>query len=354
MKITFCLPQPGNNPIGGYKVVYEYANRLEKLGNKVTIVYDCNRLFYRNNIDFIRLLKIFIKYNRNKSWFKLNRKIKLKYALHGIENRYFPNADYVVATAVETVEPILSLNKLKGEKIYFIQDIENWRLGDDYVNSTYSMPFAKMIVISNWIKKRVDKYASTPSIVINNGLDFDKLGIINDIEDRNPYTVSMLYHALAHKGSKYGLQALYKLKKEIPELTVEMFGAPEKPKNLPEWIHYTRRANAEEVKNIYNSTAIFLSSTINEGFGLTGAESMACGCALVSTNYEGVKEYAENGENSVLCPVKDSDSLCFAMKELMYNDKKRISIAKRGYQDIQKLNWDKSVRKFMNVLKDKG
>lgn len=355
MKITFCLPQPGNNPIGGYKVVYEYANRMAALGNKITIVYDCNRLFHKDKSDFIRLLKIFIKYNRNKSWFKLNNKIKLKYALHGIKNEDFPEADYVVATAIETVEKIMDLKKSKGEKIYFIQDIENWRVGDDYVNSTYAQPFHKKIVISNWIKKRVDKYSvNGPAIVINNGLDFKKLGVVNEIEYRNPYTVSVLYHALEHKGSKYAIAALIKLKRDIPELKVEMFGAPERPLDLPEWIHYTRRASAEQVKNIYNSTAIFLSSTINEGFGLTGAESMACGCALVSTNYEGVKEYAEDGENAILCPVRDAESLYLAMKDLMVNGEKRIRIAKTGYKDVQKLNWNESVNKFIEVLKDKG
>ncbi len=39
MKITFILPGPGCTPVGGYKVIYEYANRLAKLGNEVTVVH---------------------------------------------------------------------------------------------------------------------------------------------------------------------------------------------------------------------------------------------------------------------------------------------------------------------------
>ena len=37
--ITFLLPAPLKTPAGGYKVVYEYANRLVDSGFKVNIVY---------------------------------------------------------------------------------------------------------------------------------------------------------------------------------------------------------------------------------------------------------------------------------------------------------------------------
>ena len=39
MKITFCLPSFAEHPIGGFKMVFEYANRLSKNGHKVNIVF---------------------------------------------------------------------------------------------------------------------------------------------------------------------------------------------------------------------------------------------------------------------------------------------------------------------------
>lgn len=349
MRITFCLPQPGKNPIGGYKVFYEYANRLTTKGYAVCIVYDCSQLFYRDKSDFIRLLKIHIKYNRNFSWFKLDRKIKLKYALHGINNESVPDADIIIGSAIRTIEPILKLSGNKGKKIYFIQDIENWKHSDEYVNSTYAMPFEK-IAISKWIKNRVDLYSETPATLINNGLDFSILGVKTPVEKRNTHTVSMLYHLQEHKGSKYGIQALMLLKKEIPDLHVEMFGAPDRPADFPEWINYTKQATAEQVAEIYNKTSIFLCPTINEGFGLTGAESMACGCALVSTNYDAVSEYAENDVNSILCDSKNADLLYLSMKKLIDDNELRISIAKAGSESVKKLNWDDAVKKLETVF----
>ena len=349
MNITFCLLQPGNHPIGGYKVIYEYANRISQKGHNVCIVYDCSRLFYKDKFDFIRILKIHIKYNRNKSWFKLDKRVKLRYALHGINNESITDSDFIIGSAIETIEPIYDLSKKKGIKIYFVQDIENWRYPDEYVNKTYSWPFIK-IAISNWIKDRVDRYSKTSTTVINNGLDFSLLRIVTPIAERNPHSVSMLYHALEHKGSKYGLEALIMLKKDIPDLTAEMFGAVEKPTDLPEWINYTKQATAKQVAEIYNKTSVFLCPTINEGFGLTGAESMACGCALVSTEYTGVKEYAVNKVNSLLCDTKNAAALYKNMKILMNDNELRIRLSNQGHKDIQKLDWNISVNKFIDVL----
>ncbi len=351
MRITFCLPQPGNHPIGGYKVIYEYANRLFRKGYQVNIVYDCNRLFYKDKLNFIRRAKIMIKYNRRKSWFRLEKGIRLRYALNGINNEAFPDADYVVTSAIETVEGVYRLSPQKGKKIYFVQDIENWRLGDDYVNKTYALPFTK-IAISAWIKKRVDQFSETPTVVIPNGLDFDLLGVDCPIKTRKKASVSMLYHVLEHKGSKYGIEALLMLKKDFPELEAEMFGVPDRPADLPDWVHYTQKANSKQLKEIYNKTAIFICPTIYEGFGLTGAESMACGCALVTTDYEGAKEYAVNDRNAIICKTKDSNELYLAMKKLIENDEMRYRIAAAGAEDIKKLSWDRSIAAFEEVLKD--
>ena len=45
--VTFLLPHTGKNPVGGYKVVYEYANRLVNRGYKVNVVYTVT-LDYKN------------------------------------------------------------------------------------------------------------------------------------------------------------------------------------------------------------------------------------------------------------------------------------------------------------------
>ena len=46
MTISFLLPGPSIYPAGGYKVIFEYANRLAQEGYKVNVVY-AGSLFWR-------------------------------------------------------------------------------------------------------------------------------------------------------------------------------------------------------------------------------------------------------------------------------------------------------------------
>ena len=66
MKIYFVLPQILRKPIGGYKIVYEYANRLSKEGHDIGILYlneNALKRFYIPNFirKIIDLKEIFYK-----------------------------------------------------------------------------------------------------------------------------------------------------------------------------------------------------------------------------------------------------------------------------------------------------
>ena len=78
---------------------------------------------------------------------------------------------------------------------------------------------------------------------------------------------------------------------------------------------------------------------------------MACGAAYVASDYGGVHEYTTDGRNVLLSAPKDVDGLVEHVAYLFDHDDKRIALAKQGYEDIQRLDWNKSVDKFENVMK---
>lgn len=47
MRICFVLPGVARQPVGGYKMAYEYANRLVKENHDVSILY-LNQDFLKN------------------------------------------------------------------------------------------------------------------------------------------------------------------------------------------------------------------------------------------------------------------------------------------------------------------
>lgn len=353
MKITFVLEGYPKYPVGGIKMVFEYANRFIVRGHEVSIVFDCSagaKGHQRIPCFFRHLCYNFLVWYYPK-WFNLNPKVHKICAYTGINDQEIPNADFVCATAVCTADDVAKLSINKGKKIYFIQGFENWgNWTADAVKETYCLGM-KNIVIAKWLEKIVQA-SGADCVLIPNGIDFDVFNIDIPIASRKGHTVSMLYHKQAHKGSVYGIAALKKLKERYPDLHATLFGVPKRLDDLPTWIHYIQSATQSQLRQVYNQSKIYLCPSIKEGFGLTGAEAMACGCAYVASDYGGVNEYTTDGRNVLLSPPKDVEGLVEHISYLFDHDDERIKLAQQGYEDIQSLDWNRSVDKFEAVLED--
>ena len=204
-------------------------------------------------------------------------------------------------------------------------------------------------VRANNIIKLLENTSNKP-ICLPNPIDTENFRVITPINERNPHTLGMLYHEGEHKGIPYALEAIDIVKKKYNDVVVNIFGVPNRPATLPDYFKYIQNANQKDLLKLYNETSIFVCATIDEGFGLTGAESMACGCALVSTAYDGVFEYAENGVNALLSPVRDSEALAENIIKLIENESCRQSLAQKASEMIRERSWDKTIQKLEIVL----
>lgn len=79
---------------------------------------------------------------------------------------------------------------------------------------------------------------------------------------------------------------------------------------------------------------------------------MACGAALVTTNFDGAKEYAKNEVNSLVVPVKDWDGISEKVQMLIDDDEYRIRLAQNGVKSANRFSWDKAYNKFSSALKE--
>lgn len=354
MNITFCVKGIAIHPIGGHKVIYELANRLAQDGNTVTLVVPSEDNLYQlpilNSRGRVILSKLLFKFGVIPNWFKFDKSVNVK-IVNGYKKENFPDADYVVATAYETAKPVAKLPLSKGEKIYLIQGFENWGVSDNDVINTYKLGM-KNIAISKWLQLLVQSYDHNKTYFIPNAIDTNMFYPIIPTSQRSKHTIGLLYHKGKFKGLKYAFDALNIVHQKYPDLVVMMFGAPKRP-NVPKWYEYYSNISSKEVNLLYNKCSIFLCASIKEGFGLTGAESMAAGCALVSTKYKGVFEYAEDNYNALLTDIKDSKGLAENIMRLFEDDKKRISIANNGVKSIQDRTWDRTIKEFEKILLSK-
>lgn len=350
--ITFIFPHPVSGPTGGYKVVYEYANRLAADGHKVNIVYSGSLFWSKKSLYFkltncFRYIQMLFKGYSSRKWFDIDKRVKERLTL-SLNYRHVPKSDIYVCTSPYTA--MYAKDYHTDNKYYFIQGYENWgAVTDEKLRETYHYPLKK-IVISRWLQDIIEKEEKEDCTLIHNGFNFDNFSYYKPIEHKNKYKVTMLYHTMELKGAKYGIEALNTVKKEIPQLTANLFGTPSKPTALPEWITYHQLPDKETLNRIYNEGAIFVGCSNVEGWGLPIGEAMICGAAVACTDNKGYLEMAKDGETALVSPIKDSKALAENIIRLINDDELRYRIATNGNRFIQRFTWDESYAKLKSTL----
>ena len=184
--ITFIFPHPVDGPTGGYKVVYEYANRLVTDGYRVNIVYSGSLFWMKKSLYFkltncVRYVERLIKGYSGRRWFDLDKRVKEHFSF-SLNYQHLPKSDIYVATSPYTAMYVKDYPT--DRKYYFIQDYENWgAVTDEILCETYHFSLKK-IVISNWLKEIMDE-EGVECEVIPNGFDFNYFQYTNPIEKRD-------------------------------------------------------------------------------------------------------------------------------------------------------------------------
>lgn len=349
MNITILLPCTMERPVGGIKVILEYANRFVSDGHDVKIIMPSRLMSIKNKLaSVVRFPYYMISRNYFPyKWFPLDKKICCLY-VKNLKYKYMPqNTDVFIATAVETAY-FLNSYDTQARKIYFIQDFEDWSMNKKQVLKSYGFHMEK-IVISPWLKKLVESVGEK-AYLIPNGFDFKKFYLKNSIEDRNNHKILMLYHKEERKRCKDAIKALRIVKKEIPDLSISMFGVPKKPKFVPFDFNYYQKPNSELHNDLYNNAEIFIAASRKEGMALPPAEAMQCGCAVCCTDIGGFAVYAKDNNTALLSPVYDYRSLAMNIIKLLQNENERIRIAMNGNKLIQEFTWDNAFEKFKKIL----
>ena len=349
--ITFIFPHPADGPAGGYKVVYEYANRLVADGYKVNVVY-AGSLFWQKKSLYFKLTNCFryiqtkvIGYS-GKRWFALDSRVKEILTL-SLNYRHMPKSDIYVATTPYTAMYVKDYPT--DRKFYFIQGYENWGgVTEEMLHSTYRYPLKKMAV-ANWLRNIIREIGEECEF-IPNGFDFNYFQYTNPIEKRDRYTIAMLYHTAELKGCKYGFEALELVKQKYPQLCVLVFGTTPRPEGLPDWYDYYQKPNRETHNKIYNEASMFLGTSSSEGWPLVVGEAMMCGATMVCTDNKGYLEMAKHEENALVSPVRDAQALAENVIRLIEDDELRVRLAGNAKEGIRKFSWDRSYAKLLEVL----
>jgi len=257
--------------------------------------------------------------------------------------------DAVIATAWQTASPVARLG-LGSRGFYFIQSHETWSGPERKVHATWRLPLTR-IVIAEWLVDLGRELGAVPVLLLPNAIDPEQYRLVVAAEDRDPARVAMLWHDMPLKRSREGLAALTAARDQIPGLTAVVFSRIGRPRDVPAWVQWHEKATPAEVSDLLNSASIFLSPSSTEGWALPPAEAMSCGCALVSTDIGGVRDYARAGETALLAPVDDVAGLAAHVVTLVRDQQMRHALARAGAALMsEQFTWDAAVDRLEEIL----
>jgi glycosyltransferase involved in cell wall biosynthesis len=270
------------------------------------------------------------------SWEHVDPRVELHY-VPTLGATTVPDGDVVVATAWQTADGVAGLPPEKGVGWYLIQHHETWSGRAARIDATWRLPLRK-VFIAPWLQRRAEEM-HLDATRVPGAIDTTKFRVSAAVDGRPP-RVAMLSSDWAWKGRGDGVAALELVRARVPNAEAVLFGPGPRPRDLGRWIEYRQDPPQQVlVDDIYNGSAVYLCPSHAEGWHLPPAEAMACGTAVVSTDIDGVADYAVDGQTALLAPVGDVAGLADRVACLLENESRRVALANAGHAYIQQFTW---------------
>lgn len=100
---------------------------------------------------------------------------------------------------------------------------------------------------------------------------------------------------------------------------------------------------------LYQNTLAFVYVSLHEGFGFPVLEAMCCGAPVITSNNSSLREIAMG--SSILCNPYDISEIANAMGRIIADNSLRKDVIQKGYLNVKKFTWSKTVLETINVFK---
>lgn len=147
------------------------------------------------------------------------------------------------------------------------------------------------------------------------------------------------------------MQALEIVHKFHQNVEIVLFGIHPQPAGLYSRHPYEHNPSQDRlVREIYNGSSIFVCASWHEGFGFPGAEAMACGCTLATTDTGFSRDCAEHAVTSLMAEPRKPELLAENIIRLLDDDALRIRLARAGHERIRQFTWERSAARMERLI----
>ncbi len=267
-----------------------------------------------------------------------------------------PAAKVLVATAYQTA-PLVAVAAARrpGTKTaYFVQDYEGWfgADGPTYVGWTYHL-LPAITAISSWLAAEIASRHPHRPAVVPVGADPETFYPRGDRAETGPARIVAMLRPDERRGIGVLLPALAAVAKRA-DVEIVFFGSHPYPVEAPPIPHRHLGILARDaVARLFSTAHVVVDPSLFQGFGLVGLEGMASGAACALTDSGGVREYALDGENSLVVPTRDSEALAAAILRLVSDRALRERLGAAGVATARRFSWERTselYRAFLDSL----
>ncbi|MCB1246239.1 MAG: glycosyltransferase family 4 protein, partial [Acidimicrobiia bacterium] len=331
--VTFVWPS-SSQYTGGVVVLYRMANALARRGAEVQFVHGPKTPWRVANVGEI-------------TWFDFDPAIS-HFVVDDVDDPSIPNSDVVMIPSAPARFG-LPVSVIQGHRM----------VNPEWERANYRFRGLK-VVVARWLAELGEEYGVPVEQMVHVpcGIEHDLFRVIVPL-DRRPVDVAVLYNRHPSKAWTVARDALERVRIVRPELSVQVFGLADPAHDVPDWMQFAiaddRRVLAEE---IFNCSKVLLQASWHEGFGLSAVEGMASGCALVTTDNGGSRDYATDRSTALVCDRGDAVGLAAAVVELLENDDLRHRIAAEGIaragEFTSETSGDRLYRSLADYVADPG
>lgn len=210
-----------------------------------------------------------------------------------------------------------------------------------------------IVTISNWLAdcaRQSSLFQNKRIEVIHNGIDESKFKpipkhIARDILNLPQDSKIILFGAInaikdERKGFQYLIPALKKLPNYNLDKTIEIliFGAskPKNPLNLGMKVNYLGKLQDDPtIALTYAAADVTITPSIQEGFGKTALESLACGTPVVSFDSTGLKDIVEHQKNGYRAKCFSVDDLAYGIAWVLEDEQRWQTLSQRAREKVE-------------------
>lgn len=212
------------------------------------------------------------------------------------------------------------------------------------------------------MRDEIIKYTDKEIEVIPFGVDVTRFIPVDANKENNPIVIGNIKALEPSYGNHILLEAFIRLVKKYPSLPLRLLFVGDgsqrrelensvRENGLVKQVEFAGRVPHAEIEKYHQRIDIFVSPTIvNESFGVSLVESMACGKAVIASDTPGFVEVVGSEKNGIIVKRNSVEDVLNALSFYIDHPEERVMKGATARQRVvEHYVWEDNVKQMMNV-----